>query len=285
MSGRQFIWRIAVMTAALMCAGADLGAKTPGTGRSFRDCGKCPLMVVIPAGQFTMGTPLDEAGRAAGEITPHAVTLAQPFAAGAYPVTRAEYGAFVNATHRNWRNPGYTQTDKDPVACVSYDDVYDYLSWLSKRTRHKYRLLSEAEWEYAARGGTNTAYWWGAAPSHEYANYGTVNCCEVLKEGSDRWDYTAPAGSFAPNAFGIYDVSGNIFQWVQDCWHADYAGAPADGSAWDSAECKDRVHRGSSWHASASFIRIGYRVHDPVGDRNIYLGFRIARDLSNRGRP
>jgi sulfatase modifying factor 1 len=283
---------------ALVSASAA-SAATPAAGKTLRDCRGCPTLVVVPAGTFTMGTPSDEPGRGANEGPQHAVTITRAFAAGVAPVTRDEFAAFVKATKRpdspgcklvgakgfqldpqlNWRNPGYAQTGKDPVACVSYEDASAYAAWLSTRTGKHYRLLSEAEWEYAARAGTTTAYWWGTTPDHEHANYGTEKCCEVLKSGRDQWDYTSPVGSFPANAFGLYDVSGNIFEWVQDCWHDNFEGAPADGSAWDRADCTDRAHRGSSWHASAAFIRIGYRVHDPVGDRNIYLGFRIARDL------
>ena len=262
-------------------------------------------MVIVPAGRFTMGTAASEPGHAANESPEHPVTIPRAFAVGAYPVTRDEYGQFVRTTGRtntggcrsvgkqgwvvdakgSWENPGFTQDGKHAVVCVSFNDATDYVRWLSQRTGHAYRLLTEAEREYVARAGTQTPYYWGTAESHEHANYGTTQCCDAHREGRDQWDYTSPVGAFPPNAFGVYDTSGNVFEWAQDCWHADFNGAPADGSAWLDAGCNDHLHRGSSWHASAAFLRIGYRIHDPADVRNIYLGFRIARDLEAAEQP
>ena len=149
------------------------------------------------------------------------------------------------------------------MVCVTWNDAQDYARWLSQRTGYKYRLLTEAEWEYAARAGTTTAFPWGSSASHDFANYGADACCAGLASGRDRWMYTSPAGSFPPNAFGLHDMSGNVLQWVQDCFAASYSGLPADGSAYETAvalqltgrlskmtgtsSCAYRMVRGGDW--------------------------------------
>jgi len=231
-------------------------ASTPNTlnlqaRKSFRDCAECPEMVVIPGGRFTMGSPKDEPGHFYSEWPQRQVTIHQ-FAAGKFDVTRGEWASFVKATNRttpdgcgfsgfpekdearaSWRKLGFPQDDQHPVVCVTWEDAQDYAQWLSQRTRHRYRLLSEAEWEYAARAGTSTPYPWGTNASHDYANYGTEKCCgDGLALGRDKWVYTSPVGSFPPNAFGLYDMNGNVLQFVQDCFSPSYTGLPTDGSAY-----------------------------------------------------
>jgi formylglycine-generating enzyme required for sulfatase activity len=146
----------------------------------------------------------------------------------------------------------------------------------------RYRLLSEAEWEYAARGHTITPFYWGAKASHDSANYGAeIKCppCGPLVQGKDRWNYTSPVGSFGPNPFGLYDMSGNVWEWVEDCWHDTYAGAPSDGTAWTQGDCKFRVDRGGSWVDNQQILRLAYRDMDSTGDHDYYSGFRVARSL------
>src|SRR5262249_8137000 len=156
---------------------------------------------------------------------------------------------WVTDPARDWRNPGFSQTGRDPAVCVSWDDAQNYIRWLNDEVRNKarilnasangpYRLLSESEWEYVAPAGAETRYYWGREASHKAANYGLEQCfpCGVAKQGKDRWYYTSPVGSFAPNAFGVYDASGNVWQWTEDCMHYTFDGAPDDGSAWTRGE-------------------------------------------------
>jgi formylglycine-generating enzyme required for sulfatase activity len=248
---------------AAFASGASQQSSSPATGTShvltdfrpgqtFRDCPECPEMVVIPAGSFMIGSPPNEPGRFYGEDPQRQVNIRQ-FAAGKFDVTRGEWAAFAKATNRatregckfssfpknqedeaSWRNLGFPQDDRHPVVCVTWSDAQDYVRWLSQRTGRKYRLLTEAEWEYAARAGTTTAFPWGSTASHEFANYGTEKCCgEGLAVGRDRWVETSPVGSFPPNGFGLYDMNGNVMQFVQDCFAPSYAGLATDASAYE----------------------------------------------------
>jgi formylglycine-generating enzyme required for sulfatase activity len=272
-----------------------LSALAPGT--TFRDCDLCPVMVALPAGSFVMGSPEREPGRNADESPQHRVSFAQPFAVARYPTTRGEFARFVKETgyragpgclivrggnwiddrRADWRRPGFAQSDRDPVVCMSWNDGAAYAAWLRRRTGHAYALLTESQWEYAARAGTRTPYNWGAEVSRDRANYGSETCCAPAAGGTDRWLATSPSGSFPPNAFGLYDMHGNAWQWTQDCWHANYEGAPADGSAWITGSCVDRVMRGGSWNCSPATLRAAEReVHDLSG-RYAVVGFRVAR--------
>jgi formylglycine-generating enzyme required for sulfatase activity len=274
---------------------AVLSALAPGT--QFRDCDVCPAMVVVPAGSFVMGSPASDPDHTGDEAPQHRVGFARPFAVAKYATTRGEFARFVAESgyrvapgcliRRNgswfddrgagWRRPGFRQTKRDPVVCMSWNDGEAYAHWLSRKTGHSYALLTEAQWEYAARAGTVTPYNWGAQASHERANYGTEPCCAPAVAGRDRWLHTSPSGSFPPNAFGLYDMHGNAWQWMQDCWHRNYDGAPDDGSAWLSGTCVDRVMRGGSWNCAASTVRAaGREVHDLSG-RYAVVGFRVAR--------
>lgn len=259
---------------------------------TFQECSQCPTMVVVPAGSFTMGSPANEPTRADDEGPQHQVTIAHPFAVGKYDVTRDEFAAFVRATgygaaskcsvlsgkewvektDLSWRNPGFAQTGSNPVTCVDWSDAQAYVNWLHKLTGKAYRLLSESEWEYAARAGTTTTRYWGEALG--------INNADCDGCGS-QWDNksTAPVGSFAANPFGLYDMAGNVDQWVADCWSKTYAGAPTDGSAWTSGDCSTRSIRGGSWWSPPDRIRSAWRDGSVNNaDRDLY-GFRVARTL------
>ncbi|MFZ1909335.1 MAG: formylglycine-generating enzyme family protein [Burkholderiales bacterium] len=281
----------------LALAGSVALLSALAAGTSFRDCDVCPVMIVLPAGSFEMGSAASDPARTEDEQPRHRVSFARPFAVAKFSVTRGEFarfvaesgyrvapgclirrsGGWVDDRRAGWRRPGFAQTDLDPVVCMSWNDGQAYADWLSRKTGHAYALLTEAQWEYAARAGTTTPYYWGAQASRAYANYGTERCCDPAAAGKDRWLHTAPSGSFPPNAFGLYDMHGNAWQWMQDCWHRNYDGAPADGSAWLSGSCVDRVMRGGSWNCGTSTIRAAEReVHDLSGRYSV-VGFRVAR--------
>jgi sulfatase modifying factor 1 len=273
---------------------------TNGTSatETFRDCPDCPIMVKLPSGSFMMGSSEVETRRegtkdedVADERPQHSVTIRREFAIGQYAVTRGEFGAFIaNTNHdprgcsvfkdgtwvldqsRSGRNPGYAQTDAHPVVCVSLEDTQRYVQWLSRKTGQSYRLPTEAEWEYAARAGTTTARFWGDGRDRacDFANAADFAMAEASKWNKDNQDqvfqcndthaYTAPVGSFRPNAFGLHDMLGNVFQWTEDCHHNNYDGAPSDGSARTTGECKKRVLRGGSWANSPWIVRSAFRL-------------------------
>ena len=258
---------------------------TSPAGTAVRECAECPKMVVVPAGRFRMGD-LSGAG-GSGEKPVHDVTIASPFAVGKYEVTFAEWDACVaggGCTHRPADDRWGRGTR--PVIDVSWDDTQAYVRWLSRETGKPYRLLSEAEWEYVARAGTTTKYWWGNEADHAHANYGKDNFCEGMVAGADRWEYTSPVGSFAANAFGLFDTAGNVWEWVADCWHDSYQGAPNDGSVWAGGDCDRHELRGGSWAddprriLSADRDRYSVVCHGSVsGFRGSNVGFRVARTL------
>jgi formylglycine-generating enzyme required for sulfatase activity len=244
---------------------------------SFREClVDCPEMVVVSAGEFTMGSPSNEKGRYDNEGPQHKVTIARPFAVSKYAVTFDDWDACVKvggcpqegrASDAGWGR------GRRPVIYVSWDDAKAYVAWLSRMSGKAYRLLTEAEWEYAARAGTTTAYYWGDEIGKNNAN---CNGC------GSQWDgrHTAPVGSFAPNAFGLYDMAGNVWQWVEDCYHDNYNGAPADGSAWQAGDCKSSVVRGGSWDEDPQLLRSAGRNRGSSNLRDDDLGFRVGRTLT-----
>ena len=260
-------------------------------GRTFRDCPDCPLMRELSAGKFMMGSPNGEQGRQPSESPLHQVVITHRFAIGVYDVTRAEFAVFVRATGYvsdpkcNWRSPAprgqpLNQTDNDPVVCVSFSDAEAYAKWLSSKTGRAYRLPTEAEWEYAARAGSSTTRPWGNANARDFANYGTDECCAAFAAGHDRWLYTSPVGSLRPNAFGLYDMLGNVYQRTEDCGHADYSGAPSDGSAWlTGGDCTTRIVRGGAWLSSLDLLRSAARAADPADFRKSDIGFRVVRSF------
>jgi formylglycine-generating enzyme required for sulfatase activity len=250
---------------------------------SFRECEDCPEMVVVPAGKFTMGSPADERGRYDDEGPQHIVTIRKPFAVGRLHVTVDQFAAFVLATgskSTNWRNPGIALEGSHPVVRVTWDESKAYVDWLATRTGQPYRLPSESEWEYAARGktspGTYPRFWFGDNEK-DLCRYGNGNTKSLCNDGYDSG--TSPAGHYQPNAFGLYDMLGAAWQWTMDCWHKDYNGAPADGSFWVT-ECQDggRAVRGGAWSSSPGNLRAAAR--DRLTDSMNTVGFRVARTLT-----
>jgi formylglycine-generating enzyme required for sulfatase activity len=259
----------------------------PGSGESFRDrtkdghpCPACPEIAVVPAGSFTMGSPTGEEGRGAHEGPQRRVTIGRPFAVGKFEVTFAEWDACLaegGCSHRPDDN-GWGR-GKRPVMRVSWDDItQQYLPWLSRKTGKTYRLLTEAEWEYVARAGTTTPFWWGASISPSQANYEG----NFTYGGGPKGEYrakTLPVGSFAPNPWGLYNVHGNVWEWVQDCWNDSYNGAPTDGSAWTSGDCSRRILRGGSWFNLPWYLRAALRYGIATDNRDYGIGFRVGRTL------
>ena len=237
-------------------------------GRRFQDCAECPEMVVIPAGSFMMGSPESEEGRIDNEGPVHPVEIGEPLAVGAYEVTFEEWDACVAAGGCG----GYRPDDagwgrgRRPVINVSWDDADSYVSWLSRKTGRKYRLLSEAEWEYAARAGTRTRYSFGNKISPKDANYGDIG-------------KTRPVGRYRANGYGLYDMHGNVREWVQDCFSKSYEEAPSNGDAWGRRSCGIRGLRGGSWVSISWHIRSAIRFWDFTGSRDYDNGFRVARTL------
>ena len=272
----------------------------------FRDCENCPEMVVIPAGSFTMGSPASETDHFDNEGPQHQVRIGAPFAVGKFEITRGQFAAFVNDTGykpgdscvilannkgvdtkgRSFRDPGFKQDDSHPAVCISWDDAKAYVAWLAKTTGKSYRLLSEAEYEYAGRAGTTTAYFFGNDPSRlcdyahganqttkaQFPSLTTADC-------KDGYVYTAPVGSFAANDFGLYDIIGNVWEWTEDCYHHSYAGAPHDGSAWTSESCEYRALRGGAWNRDPRLLRAAFRGGGLPDNRDGGGGFRVARTL------
>jgi formylglycine-generating enzyme required for sulfatase activity len=257
--------------AATRQAEAQRLSATPVAGSVLKDCDYCPELVVIPAGSFQMGSNDYE-----DEKPLHSVNI-KSFALGKYEVTQGQWKAVMGGSNpSSFKDCG----DTCPVETVSWDDIQKYIKELNSRSGQQYRLPSEAEWEYAARARTTSKYWWGDSASHEYANYGKDECCEGLAQGRDKWVNTAPAGQFPPNAFGLYDMHGNVWEWVQDYYHDNYQGGPTDGSAWESGGKKEsRVLRGGSWLNSPSNLRSAIRIRDAPDIRFSRLGFRLARTL------
>jgi formylglycine-generating enzyme required for sulfatase activity/uncharacterized membrane protein len=257
-------------------------------GKSFRDCSACPEMVPLKPGRFVMGSPDGEAGRFGNE-TQHVVDIAKPFAIGRYDVTFDEWDACVAdggcaAYHPS--DEGWGRA-KRPVIDVSWNDAQSFLDWLTRKTGAHYRLPSEAEWEYAARGGTTTARWWGNEIDRKDAKYGPDECvqqthCGGVVSGPGNWLNTAPVGSYSANPYGLFDVLGNVWQWTADCWHPDYQGAPTDGQVWNEPadRCKRHVVRGASWTDIPSFVRSATRAAVPPTARAGHVGLRVVREVS-----
>lgn len=293
-------------------------------GQVFQDCDNCPHMVAVPAGTFRMGSSRTEQDWSVEHERPreytdrenpvHEVTIARPFAVGIHEVTRGQFAAFAQETayetdnqcqtfefsdgkyvreeraDRDWRNPGISQTDDHPVVCLTWDDAVAYTQWLSAKTGAHYRLLSEAEWEYVARAGTETYRFWG----DDVANINACRYANIADEtplpNGEKWPRRfactdgywspSPVGSFEANSFGLYDVLGNVWEWVEDCANETYDGAPTDGSAWtESGDCSQRVLRGGAAHEGGGFIRAAIRGFYTRAGRISGDGFRVARDL------
>ncbi len=255
--------------------GGSSKAPAQRPGEKFRDGAACPQMVTIPAGSFLMGSPESEEGRDDDEGPMHEVTIAEAFAVGAYEVTFAEWDACAAEGGCG----GYRPDDngwgrgRRPAINVSWEDAQGYVRWLSEKTGQEYRLLSEAEWEYAARAGNGARYSFGDDISPSQANY--------RDSGNGK---TAAVGSYRANGFGLYDMHGNVYEWVQDCWNGSYDGAPSDGRAWQNRNCSLRVLRGGSWYDHSRALRAANRNRNDAGNRNNNNGFRVARTLKSRSR-
>ena len=248
------------------------GASAPVFRDRLSGGGKGPAMVVLPKGRFRMG---DLDGDGDNDEQPvRTVTISRPIAMGRYPVTFKQYDRFVAATGAERPSDEGWGRGRRPVIHVNWEDAKAYAAWLSEQTGKRYRLPSESEWEYAARAGTETAYSWG--------NEIGVNRANGCDSGS-KWsgEQTSPVGSFEPNAFGLYDMHGNVWEWVEDCWHDNYEGAPSDGSAWTSGgDSSWAVVRGGSWFTDPRILRSAYRSWRTPSYRNINLGFRLVQDLN-----
>jgi formylglycine-generating enzyme required for sulfatase activity len=268
-------------------------------------------MVVVPAGSFTMGSPWGEKDQYKDEWPQHIVMIGTPFAVGKLHVTRDQFAAFIRERgyqinskcseslgDRSWRNPGFAQDGSHPVVCVSWNDAGDYADWLANKTGKPYRLLSEAEWEYAARGRTspgNYPRFWFGDNEKDLCRYGNfwdnrnthtswlrqtwAKIATVFSSTcNDEYERTSPAGHYEPNVFGLYDMAGNAWQWTADCYHDSHSGAPSDGSAWTAENCLDHVNRGGSWYEDPRDLRAAVRgrAHSQYSTS----GFRLARTLT-----
>jgi formylglycine-generating enzyme required for sulfatase activity len=256
------------------------GTSPSSTGtKAFSDCSNCPEMVTIPAGEFTMGSPSAELYR--GAETQHRVTIASPFALSKYEVTFAQWDACV----ADGGCGGYKPADhgwgrgKRPVIDVSWDDAKTYVAWLGLKTGQQYRLPSEAEWEYAARAGTTTPFSFGNTITTKQANYDGGTGYGDGPAGVNR-KKTTPVGSFSPNAFGLHDMHGNVWEWVEDCWSEEYTAAtPTNGAPYLGANCAGRVLRGGSWEDYPGDVRAAARLSSNKDDGTWSDGFRVARSL------
>jgi formylglycine-generating enzyme required for sulfatase activity len=248
---------------------------------TFKECDTCPEMAVIPEGSFTMGSPESELERDVHEVR-HRVIFSRPLAVGRFAVTFGEWEACLSDGGCN----RYRPADRDwgrgnrPVIFVSWSDAKNYLAWLSRKTGKNYRLLTEAEREYVTRAGTTTPFWWGPAISTQQANYNGNFSYGTAQKGEYR-QATVPVNSFAPNAWGLYQVHGNVWEWTEDCWNETYEGAPADGSAWTGGDCRQHVHRGGSWNGPPRLLRSAVRGKESVSVRHYMLGFRVARSIAH----
>ncbi len=288
--------------------GACAGHGQVPAGRLFTDCAGCPQMVTIPAGRFVMGSPDTEPERDPDESPQHQVSITAPFAISRQEITRGQFAAFIahsgyvptrgcrvwaqtrweEQSHRSWQDPHFAQTDSHPVVCISWHDARAYARWLTAKTGKPYRLLTEAEWEYAARAQSTTVYFFGDDPDQLCAtDNGHDQTSERAHPGmawpgvacDDGFAQTAPVGSRAANPFGLYDVHGNVWEWLEDCYVASYAAAPLDGSAVVTHTCQQRVYRGGGWSVEKRGRRAANRARlDPAGSY-AQLGLWVARDL------
>ncbi len=270
-------------------------------GAAIRDCPSCPTMRVLPAASFQQGDD-GAAAESRSQRPRHRVAIAHPFAMSLHEITVADFHAFATATRRDmngctiydgrwqyhpdasWQAPGFPQEASHPVTCVSWDDAVAYAAWLSERSGHLYRLPSASEWEYAARAGSDAPPWGDGSRACADANVADASAAQRYPGWSvfacnDHFVNTAPVGSFAANAFGLSDLLGNVFEWVQDCWHDDYTGAPVDGSAWQGEPCTEHELRGGSWFTEPRYVGPAYRDRFESAYRSSATGFRLVREL------
>jgi formylglycine-generating enzyme required for sulfatase activity len=308
---------LALLTLAV--ASLSGNAEAQSAGRTFRDCPDCPEMVEIPAGTFSMGVPAGEDERVKADdymkgvgVPQHRVSV-NAFALGKYKVTVGEFKVFVAETGYDagdtcyifrrdpnlnnewryvksggysWKNPGFAQTDRHPVVCLDWADSKAYVAWLSKKTGKDYRLPTEAEWEYAARAGTTTPWFWGDDPNDacKFANVTDLTFAQAhgvdkasVFQCEDGYAYASPVGSFKPNAWDLYDMLGNVWDYIEDCVTANYQGAPSDGSVFGRGFCVAHVIRGSAWAGAPARLRTGLRGLPPIDKQEPTHGLRVAR--------
>lgn len=253
--------------AAAVAAKANPAISKPGP-HDIQDCPACPVLIAVTPGNFTMGIDNDDAS----ERPAHRVTISHSYALAKYAVTVAQWNACVAASACPRLSNEINASPNAPVRDLSWDDAQQYVKWLSKMSGKPYRLPTEAEWEYAARAGTETRYWWG-----NDMRKGTANC----KDCGPPWRVEAPSdvGSFPANAFGFYDMAGGVWEWVSDCWHNSYKNAPNDGHSWDEPNCQTRVIRGGSWRDGAGYMLAATRFKYDSSVRYEANGFRVARDM------
>ena len=234
----------------------------------IRDCPICPEMLVLPAGTVTMGEKRGDRS----ERPVHKVSIKRPFAIGKYEVTIGQWNECVKAGACSYKTAKGGPTENHPVRDISWNDTQQYVRWLSQKTKQEYRLPTEAEWEYSTRANRQTRFWWG-----DTLGTGNANC----KDCGGKWDRSAPAevDAFPPNPFGIYGTNGGVWEWVNDCWHKSYEGAPQDGSSWDKPDCRENVIRGGSWRNDASYVHSASRFKYDTNVRYLLNGFRVAKTL------
>ncbi len=298
---RGLFWSLMALT-----VGTGVSAQSLAPGETFQDCKDCPPMVVVAAGSFVMG---DDASDRLDERPAHQVTV-RAFAAGRTEVTHAQYAVFAKETGRGATGPCTTDVDRDgrwgsvadaswvdpkfpigdasPVTCINWSDAKAYAHWLAEKTGKPYRLLSEAEYEYALRAGTKTQFWWGNDPDQmcRYANGHDQRTNKLVTSWTggaacdDGHDVLAPVASYPPNAFGLYDLAGNAWEWTADCYAPTYQAQPRDGSPLAREGCNWVSTRGGSWAKGMSDLRSAQRNWKiQPGQRGADVGFRVARDL------
>lgn len=291
-----------------MSPNADPGRLPPGA--RFRECDACPQMVVLPSGAFRMGSPQDEPGRAADEGPAREVHIPRPFAISRHEISLREYSAFLRDTgypvggncitdrrrpfdwqpdaNTTLRDPGFAQGEDHPVVCVSWHDAKAYVDWLNARVSGAYRLPTEAEWEYAARAGAQTAYFWGPDVDAGCAYFNGPD--ETAREKypqipfakcSDGALNTAPVGSYRPNGFGLYDMTGNVNEWIDGCATADYSALSVDGRD-GPGDCARRIVRGGSWGTIPRQQRSAERIRYSPETRDDSIGIRVVRSLDQK---
>ncbi len=310
---------IALLSAVNACTSARESDSRLKVGQTFRDCPNCPSLVVVPPGSVMQGADGGEPERYEGP--PHRVTIRYRFAVGRTEVTTGQFKTFVDATGyrasancniwdghtafatpgADWRNPGYGRpaASNEPAACLSWNDAMAYVEWLRAKTGKPYRLLSESEWEYAARGGTTGRFTWGDNPDDacKTANVADLSTRDLKPpfiprpfepaQCNDGYPAIAPAGALQPNGFGLYDMAGSLWEWVEDCYLMPYPdNTPTDGRPWlGPAGCDRRVSKGGSWGTSIDRQRPTFRGRDPATLVSQVFGFRVARDLEDVGKP
>lgn len=287
--------------------------------RIVQDCNGCPELVKIPAGSVLIGSSENEIGRRKGERLSTTATIENPFLMSKHEVTLGQFREFMQATHykqidavwqgevlqgcnfydgkgygyiaqHSWENPGYPQREDAPVVCVSWSDADAYCNWLSEKTGRNYRVPSAVEFEYAAKAGSDTPWFWGTEPSEacQYANVGDRTFAHRYPVRptfpcDDGYVYTAPVGRFEANAYGLHDMIGNAWEWTNDCYHADLTNAPTDGSSWlaeDGGECIYRTPKGGSWISGIEWGRSAVRSRDGADYRSFMLGFRVVAETN-----